>query len=68
MTDPIPEAMCRRADRLGLVLGAAVIALLVGCMALFHAYGLPKDATEAKRLEQRAAERAAQSASQRDLP
>jgi hypothetical protein len=57
-TDPSPE-MRRAANRLGLTLGAVALVILVGCIILFTYIGLPKDPTEARRIEMREAARAA---------
>jgi hypothetical protein len=41
-------------DRLGLILAASVVALIVAFIALFSVWGLPKDPKEVQRLQRKA--------------
>lgn len=69
LTDPVAPAQRRHARTLGLVVGGAFVALVVGFIAYFNVHGLPKDPKEWKRLqERRAAAEAEAKANQSTIP
>jgi hypothetical protein len=53
--DPVTRRQQRNAVVLGLILGAACLALMVACIIIFGSHGLPKDPKEWKRLQQQRA-------------
>ncbi len=65
-TDPVDPRQRRQARVLGLLVTGAFLALVAACFIMFSINGLPKDAKEWKRLQERRsaaeADKAAQSA------
>jgi hypothetical protein len=56
LADPVDPRQRQQARVLGLILGGGFLALVVTCIIIFKANGLPKDPKEWKRLqEQRSA-------------
>lgn len=66
--DPVDPRQRRQARVLGLIIGGGFLALVVTCIIIFKANGLPKDPKEWKRLqEQRSALGTESAAPQKDL-
>lgn len=63
-SDPVDPRQRRHARVLGLVVGAAFLALVAGCFIMFSINGLPKDAKEWKRLQERRSAAEAEKAEQ----
>jgi len=63
-TDPVDPRQRRQARVLGFVVTSAFLALVAGCFIMFSINGLPKDAKEWKRLQERRSAAEAEKAEQ----
>lgn len=68
LNDPVDPRQRRHARMLGVLVTAGFLALVVVCFIMFSINGLPKDAKEWKRMQERRAAAEAEKAEQSAVP